>query len=86
MELFLVLTLFYLSEKNAPLRAALEQSLKFYKENRELLLALRPTAAPESVPEASPKNAPTAAETESETVKTQDELKLIEAFLKRQKI
>lgn len=85
MELFLVLTLFYLSEKNAPLRAALEQSLKFYKENRELLLALRPTAAPESAPEASPKNDPIA-ETASETVKTQDELKLVEAFLKRQKI
>ena len=83
----MVLTLFYLSEKNAPLRAALEQSLKFYKENRELLLALRPSpASPESTPEASPKNEPITAETESETVKTQDELKLIEAFLKRQKI
>ena len=82
MELFLVLTLFDLSEKNAPLRAALEQSLKFYKENRELLLALRPTTAPGSAP----KNESTAAETASETVKTQDELKLIETFLKRQKI
>lgn len=82
----MILTLFYLSEKNAPLRAALEQSLKFYKENRELLLALRPTTAPGSASEASTKNEPTAAETASETVKTQDELKLIEAFLKRQKI
>ena len=78
-----MLTLFYLSEKNAPLRAALEKALKFYKENRELLLALSPSGG---APEAPPKKECPKAETEGESFKPQEDLKLIEEFLKRQKI
>lgn len=98
MEMFLFLTLLLLSEKDAQVKDALELVLKFYRENRELLLSLcsgklpplfstvsSPSAPEEPVPPK--KDAPLKEETaQDEAPKKENDLRLIEEFLKRQKL
>lgn len=90
MELFLVLTLLMLSEKNPELKSALQSVVKFYRENRELLLSVSGNLAPAPLPREEPAAPPAQGRTEeppkSSPLEGEGSLKLIEEFLKRQKL
>lgn len=74
METLILLLVLALSEKNAELKETVRSVLSFYRENRELLVSL-----------AGAQSSPTA-QSSPESPPAQDGLKLIEEFLKRQKV
>ncbi len=78
MELLIVLLLLALCEKNSELKETLQSALKFYRENRELFVAL---SSPNKEQKGEEKSASSERSAEE---KTADSLKLIEQFLKRQ--
>lgn len=84
MELFLLLLLLSLADKNAELKDTLQRVLSFYRENREWLLLLsgRPPQKEETGGKEPPKD-PAPAETKENSPGLGGDLRILEAFLKQ---
>ena len=88
MEMLIVLLVLSLSEKNAEIKETLKSVLSFYRENRELLVTLAGTNNATANCNAATASAPTDDPPPAQAVSTSapDGLRLIEEFLKRQKL